>query len=122
VDLEGLRSQPSLIAQVDLECRPLKRIRLLFENTWISRSRSRNFLLYLPGNARQRDNIFNDGFYTLDITGHVEFNPQLLAFLKVNNVFNIEYAGIDATNDADGLIYTPQALRIFRFGVSYRLE
>lgn len=122
VNLDGLRSQPSLIAQVDIECTPFKRTRLLFENTWVSKSRSRNFLLYLPQNSRNESRLFNDGYYTLDITGHVEFNPQLLVFLKVNNVFNVAYAGIDATNDADGLIYTPQPLRVLRFGVSYRLE
>jgi len=42
--------------------------------------------------------------------------------LKVNNVFNTKYAGIDATEDADALLFNPQSLRFIRFGVTYRID
>ncbi len=120
--LDGVRANPDWIGQIDIEINPSNHIRVLLENTLISSSWPRNTILYqLPG-QQPSDALKNPGFYTLDATVNYQFNKNLLAFLRMNNVFNQEYAGIDAATDADGLIYTPQSLRFLRFGINYRLD
>ncbi len=120
--LGGLLSQPEWIAQVDFEFRPFKKVRLLFENTYMTNSWTRNTLLYQVPDLVNNEQLLNPGFYTLDVTVNYQFNKNLLAYLKVNNIFDTEYAGIDATSDANGLFYNPQTKRFIRIGINYRLE
>ena len=122
IELDELRSQPKWIAQLDIELKPFKKVRFLLENTFLTRSLTQNTLFYQFPDLVADSNLYNPGYYTLDLMVNYEFNRQLLAYLKFTNFFNAEYAGLDATPDADGLIYNPQSKRFLRFGVNYRLE
>ncbi len=122
LELDDLRSQPEWIIQLDIELKPLKKVRLLFENTFLTRSLTQNALFYQDPDLLESGKLYNSGYYTLDMTVNYQFNKQLLAYMRINNFFNVEYAGLDATPDADGLIYNPQSKRFIRFGINYRLE
>ena len=123
LDFDDVRSQPRWIVQLDIDLRPIKRIRLLLENTFMSSSLSRNFLLYDNPNITNPEDFYtNPGFYTLDGLISYQFNKNLVGYMKIHNYFNKKYAGIDATEDGDGLLYNPQSRRFVRFGVNYRLE
>ncbi len=122
LEIDGVRSQPDWIFQVDVEVEPFERARLLLENTLMTKSWTRNSLLYQFSEQIPSHQLQNPGFYTLDMMMNYQFNRHLLAFIKCTNIFNREYAGIDATADSDGLIYAPQSQRNLRVGLNYRLH
>ena len=120
--LNALRSQPKWMMQLDLEISPRERWRFLLENTFMTSSLRQNVLYFIdlqPNPNRPRN---NDGFYTLDIVTNYRISRHLLTVFRINNVFNLKYAGIGSSINLDGLIYNPQSLRTFRIGVNYRLE
>lgn len=120
--LNALRSQPKWMMQLDLEIKPRERWRFLLENTFMTSSLRQNVLYFIdlqPNPNRPRN---NNGFYTLDVVANYRISRQLLTVFRMNNVFNLEYAGIGSSINLDGLIYNPQSLRTFRIGVNYRLE
>lgn len=124
LNLDGVRSQPDWISQLDIEFKPFKKkkVRLLFENTFMTQSGARSALPYQIPEGEANILLQKPSFYTLDMMVNYQFNKHLLAFFKIHNFFNKEYAGIDATVDADSLIYNPQSKRFIRFGINYRLE
>ncbi len=119
---DGIRSLPRWIGQVDIELKPIEKFRFLLENTFMSSSLPRNTILYQIQNTGLDTELRNPGFYTLDLVGNYQISKQLAAFIRINNVFGKKYAGIDATDDADVLLYNPQSTRISRIGISYRLD
>ncbi|MFT6707699.1 MAG: outer membrane receptor protein involved in Fe transport [Flavobacteriales bacterium] len=122
VNLNGLRSLPKIISQIDIKLKPSDKITILLENTYMTQSLTQNFI------TLQEEGIFNEldktnaGFYTLDFMFSYKLNKHISALVKVNNLFNTKYAGIDATEDIDALIFNPQSLRISRIGVNYRID
>lgn len=122
LELDELRSQPTWIAQLDIEIKPFKKVRLLLENTFLTKSLTQNAIFYQDSDLLKGGKLYNSGYYILDLMVNYSFNKQVLAYMKINNFFNAEYAGLDATQDADGLIYNPQSKTFIRFGINYRLE
>jgi len=124
ISLDGLRAQPDWIGQFDVELKPTKRLRLLFENTWMTKSYTRNVLIYqLPEDLVGGENRqLNNGYFTIDALASYQFNKNILGYAKMNNVLSTKYAGIDATDDGDGLLYNPQSKRYMRIGINYRLD
>ncbi len=122
IQLDGLRSQPDWIVQLDIEVNPKDKFRFLFENTLMTSSLRRNAFYYRNLESTPARQVNNAGFYTLDFTVNYRVNRQLLTVLKINNFFNTQYAGIGSSTNLDGLFYNPQSLRNFRIGVNYRLQ
>ncbi len=123
IDLDGIRSQPDWIGQFDVEFHPTKRLRFLFENTWMTKSYTRNILLFqVPELLQSDDQLRNNGYFTIDALASYQFNKNILGYIKINNVLSTKYAGIDAADDADGLFYNPQSKRYMRLGINYRLQ
>lgn len=121
VNLEGIRSLPKVISQIDLKFKPSDKITILLENTYMTQSLSQSFSTFQSGVFDDLNNK-NAGFYTLDFLVSYKLNKHISSFVKFNNLFNTKYAGIDATEDIDALIFNPQSLRIFRIGVNYRID
>ena len=61
-------------------------------------------------------------YYTLDIVTRYRISKTFQAFLKINNVFNANYGGIDAYGGNADLRYNPQYGRNFQFGLSFSME
>jgi outer membrane receptor for ferrienterochelin and colicin len=62
------------------------------------------------------------GVYTLDVLMRYELNRNFKIFFKFNNVFNNKYAGLNATNTPDDLLYNAQELRVFKLGMNYKMN
>ena len=61
-------------------------------------------------------------FRNIDVLGNYNINRNFRVFFKIRNIFNREYAGLNAYETFDDLIYNPQELRTFRLGMSYRID
>ncbi|MFK7808412.1 MAG: TonB-dependent receptor plug domain-containing protein [Saprospiraceae bacterium] len=122
LNLNGLRSLPKIITQLDISLKPTDKITLLFENTYLSESLTQNFFAFQGDGTLDGFDQINPGYYTLDALISYDLNKNIACFVKVLNVFNTRYAGIDATDDIDALLFNPQSLRFARVGLTYRLD
>lgn len=104
---------PRMIRKTRVVIRPTKRISFTFDTIV---------------NGRSKNKVKNDGrgdlpkFRTIDVLGNYNINRNFRVFFKFRNIFNNKYAGLNAYNTVDDLIYNPQELRTFRLGMSYRVE
>ena len=62
------------------------------------------------------------GVYTMDLLMRYELNRNFKIYVKLNNVFNNKYPGLNATNTPDDLLFNPQELRVFRMGMNYKMN
>ncbi|MFK7776278.1 MAG: TonB-dependent receptor [Saprospiraceae bacterium] len=112
-DQPSISQLPKMIRKTRLVVRPSKRISFTFDTIV---------------NSKSENKIRNDGrgdlprFRTIDILGNYNINRNFRVFFKIRNIFNREYAGLNAYDTLDDLIYNPQELRNFRLGMSYRVD
>lgn len=71
-------------------------------------------LIYLP--------VRHPKFRTNDLSLRWYFSKYFLGYFHLQNMWNRQYAGLDATGTSDDLMYNLQQGRIFRFGVSYSVN
>lgn len=62
------------------------------------------------------------GFYTLDVLIRCELTRNFKIYIKINNFLDANYAGLNATNTPDDLIYNPQELSALRVGMNYQMN
>ena len=121
-ELDGLRAQPGFLAKWQWAFWPDRKFNVYIDHLYASRALTRNSVRFQTLRPMDdTDMLFNDGYYIMDIRFGYNVNNHLRATLIVTNVFDSEYAGIDATLDTDALRYNPQPTRMFRLGLSYRL-
>jgi len=68
---------------------------------------------------------FNNSFgnlYNFDLLIRCELNRNFKIYAKVNNVLETHYAGLNATNTPDDLVYNPQRSFVFRIGMNYKMN
>ncbi|MFK8006363.1 MAG: TonB-dependent receptor, partial [Saprospiraceae bacterium] len=112
-DQSSISQLPRMIRKTRLVVRPTRRISFTFDTIV---------------NGKSKNKIRNDGrgdlprFRTIDILGNYNINRNFRVFFKIRNIFNKEYAGLNAYDTVDDLIYNPQELRTFRLGMSYRVD
>jgi len=123
-EIDGLRAYPNLIAQAQITFKPIKSFTFTLDNVLTSGAITRNVLSIEQALNRgeEEESIRNPGYYTLDVTGNFQLNQNFMIYARFNNVFNKQYAGIDANESPDVLLYNPQPLFNFRFGVNYNLN
>ena len=93
---------------------------IILQHSIVSESLSRNkFRVTNAVNENDLASVSNDAYYTLDLRAVFQFNRQLNCYLNVFNTTNIEYAGIDGTEDFDSLLFNPQSTRYLTFGVNF---
>ena len=61
-------------------------------------------------------------YATWDLVGRVFLSNHFLVYINAQNVFDREFAGLDATGTPDDLLYNPQPGRVIRFGVNYNMN
>ncbi len=120
--LDVVRGQPKFMGQFSLSFRLWKEsIYVNFVNNYVSSHISTN--VYSQNAYESLTDMFtNDAYYTLDFISRYKVSNNFQGYVKIKNVFNKKYAGIDATGTIDDLIYNPQSLRTITFGLSYRIE
>ena len=123
-ELDGLRAQPSILSRLSLFASPVNRFLIRIDQHYASRSLTRNsFRLNNPaGQALGAPSLYNDGYYTIDVSLNYKINRNFLFYGKFLNILNAQYAGIDASSSNDILIYNPQSQFIFRLGLNYELN
>jgi len=114
-----LRGMPTYIVQLNLSLFPTKKWYIHLENVmmgeWLHRAMWKK--------ERMNLKFYNtEGFYTLDFTSYYQISRYFRMNLKITNVFDAKYGGIDATGSDVDLRYNPQLGRNIRFGFSYILE
>ena len=112
-DQSSISQLPRMIRKTRIVIRPTQRISFTFDTIV---------------NSKSKNKIKNDArgdlprFRTIDILSNYNINRNFRVFFKIRNIFNIEYAGLNAYDTLDDLIYNPQELRTFRLGMSYRVD
>ena len=76
-----------------------------------------NYSSFIFGNYSE-----TNGFYTIDLIGGFRFHKNLNLYLKIINLLNKEYGGIDGTGYDVDLRYNPQLGRNIRFGMTFILN
>jgi hemoglobin/transferrin/lactoferrin receptor protein len=125
ITLPDVRSQPNWMGQVRLKIDLFSDLTLTVDQTFMTNSFNRNTFRLpsdLLGVDSSNSSLYNKGYYIVDARLLFRINNKLNTLLRVDNVFNAKYAGIDATSDPDALIYNPQPLRMVRFGVNFNLN
>ena len=59
---------------------------------------------------------------TWDLVGRVYLSNHFLVYFNAQNIFDREFAGLDATGTPDDLRYNPQPGRYVRLGVNYNMN
>ncbi len=104
---------PRMIRKTRIVLRPTRRISFTFDTVV---------------NSKSKNKVKNDArgdlprFRTIDVLANYNINRNFRVFFKIRNIFNKEYAGLNAYDTLDDLIYNPQELRNFRLGMSYRVD
>lgn len=117
--IDNFRMMPKWLGQFTLDFEPIPDLYFRFENvfssSWIRR--------YVPDAINYQDPYYTiDGYYTLDALSSYQFNKYFQAFVKVKNVFDTTFAGIEPTGLDVDLPYNPQPGRNIQFGISFKLE
>ncbi len=122
--IQSIRAYPNLMTQLRLQFKPLERVSIILDNVFMSRNMSRNILEIgrsLNMGVEERELKQNE-YYLLDVSANLLLSPNLELYGKILNFFNTKYAGIDANDGPDVLLYNPQSLSTFRFGINYHLK
>jgi outer membrane receptor protein involved in Fe transport len=61
-------------------------------------------------------------FRTWDMMVRTYLDKHFVVYFLLQNMFNRQYAGLDATGTPDDLLYNPQQGRIWRLGVNYNMN
>ena len=113
IEVDYIRHTPKYMAQVSV-ARDLGRVfHIRLDNTYCSKFARMYY------QATENPYFWSPSYYTLDcaVTGKIGKNLTLV--LKVSNITNTLYAGIDVKNMDVDLPYNPQQLRTFSFGATY---
>ena len=115
IEVDYIRSTPKYAAQVSVESYLGKRkiFHIRFDNMYCSKF-ARSYY-----QATDNPYFWSPSYYTLDcaVTGKIGKNLTLV--LKLSNITNTLYAGIDVKAMDVDMPYNPQQLRTFSFGATY---
>jgi hemoglobin/transferrin/lactoferrin receptor protein len=120
--LDDVRMYPRYMALLNISFRPVKRIYLIVNNTWCSKSVKRFFPLEPDIMEQLGLPVYVNGYYVLDVIARIDITRQLQAYLDASNLLGAEYGGIDAYGYPTDLIYNPQYGTNIRFGLSFKLN
>ena len=117
--IDNFRMMPTWLGQVTLDFEPIQKLYIrfdqVFSSSWIRR--------YVPDAKSYQDPYYTvNGYYTLDALSSYQFNKYFQTFVKVRNVFDTAFAGIEPTGLDVDLPYNPQPGRNIQFGISFNLE
>jgi outer membrane cobalamin receptor len=117
--LENFKLMPRHFGQLKLSFYPAKNLYLHFENTWESK-----WLRNLIPLEKIYSDLFSsvDGYFTLDALISYKFGQSLCGFVKITNLFNEKYSGLNVTGQKEDKLYNPQFGRNIRIGLSYALN
>jgi hypothetical protein len=115
IEVDYIRHTPKQLAQVSVESYLGKRgiFHLRLDNMFCSR------FARLYYQATDNPYFWTPRYYNLDATVTGKVGKNLTLVLKLSNITNSLYAGIDVKGMDVDLPYNPQQLRTFMFGATY---
>jgi outer membrane receptor for ferrienterochelin and colicin len=117
--IESFKLMPSHIGHLKVSFYPLKNLYIHFENTW----ETKWLRVLIPIEDLYKDLFRNvDGYYTVDAVASYEISNSLRAYIKVINLFNEQYSGLNASSLIEDIPYNPQLGRNIRLGLTYTLN
>ena len=98
---------------------PVKNLYVNIESHWMTKW----LRLLIPFEDLYKE-LFKDtdGYYTMNAMTSYNLSDELSLYLKVTNLFDEKYGGVNATLLEENLVYNPQLRRSIRFGFSYKLN
>ena len=115
IEVEYIRGTPKYSAQVSVESYLGKKklFHIRFDNMYCSKFARMYY------QATDNPYFWSPSYYTLDCTVTGKIGKNLTLVLKLSNITNTLYAGIDVKAMDVDLPYNPQQLRTFSFGATY---
>ena len=111
--INNVRGVPKVQAQLSAECNFLKVMHIRLDNLYCSEFMRRYY------NGLDNKYFWAPSFYNLDAMLSVAISKNLSLSMKVTNITNVEYGGMDSMEMDVDLPYNPQQLRNITFGVAY---
>lgn len=118
--INQVRAQPNWTVQLKTDMKIGRRIGLNLFHLYHSASISRQVSSSKQYESNKEEFTI-PGYYTLDGMFICKLTDNFQAHVKVTNLFNKNYFGIDATGTTDDLIRNPQSAVWVLFGLSYQL-
>ncbi len=120
--ISSYRQMPSVMGQINFSLQPWNKWYFYFSNVLSTKWTKRFFPV--PPEVMKEMGWPTEvaGFYTLDFLTRFNISKNFQAYLKINNVFNARYGGIDAYGNQYDLRYNPQYGRNFMLGLTFNLE
>jgi hemoglobin/transferrin/lactoferrin receptor protein len=118
--IDFFRTMPAYIGKANISFSPTRRTYFMIHTTWISKIQklfNTDYGAFLLGKYSE-----TDGFFTIDLSAGFKFHKNLNIFVKVINLLNKEYSGINATGYDVDLRYNPQLGRNIRIGMNFMLN
>ena len=115
IEVDYIRGTPKYSAQVSVESYLGKKniFHVRFDNMYCSKFARMYY------QATDNPYFWSPSYYTLDCTVTSKIGKNLTLVLKLSNITNTLYAGIDVKAMDVDLPYNPQQLRTFSFGATY---
>jgi outer membrane cobalamin receptor len=115
--ISAYRNNPAFIGQLNFDFTPVPKFIVKIDNVFMSNW----YRKYIPNAEffKRKEITKIDGYATMDLMFNYKLSSQFQFYIKVLNVFDKEYGGIDVSGSDIDLIYNPQLKRSFRFGLVY---
>jgi outer membrane cobalamin receptor len=116
---EYLTLSPKHMGKLKISMDPIENMHLYIESHWMSKW----LRVLIPFESLYEDLFKNtDGYYAMNVMTSYQLSDQLNVFVRVTNLFDEKYGGVNATFIDENLIYNPQLRRNIRFGLSFNLN
>ena len=117
--LGNIKLLPRHFGQLTLSFYPVKNLYICIENLWES-----NWLRNIIFFENVYDYLFKDntGYFTLNTLINYNVSNNLKCFIKITNLLNEKYNGLNDTGQTIDQLYNPQFGRNIRIGLSYSLN
>lgn len=118
--INAYRNNPSFIGQLNFDFSPIPKLNIKVDNVFMSSW----YRKYIPDADffKRREITKIDGYATMDLMFNFYLTNEFHFYVKVMNVFDKTYGGIDITGSDVDMMYNPQLRRSFRFGLVYGLN
>ncbi|GAB4329064.1 MAG: hypothetical protein OHK0038_03030 [Flammeovirgaceae bacterium] len=114
--IDVYRQMPVFMGQLRINFMPTSKLYINLDNTFMSSWYRRYMIDELDFND---PNSKSKGFYNLDLVLRYNFSKTFGAHIKVLNVFDASYGGIDATGLDIDMVQNPQLGRNIQFGINF---
>lgn len=117
--IENFRQMPQQMGKLKLYATPARN---LYINTELV-GMGGWYRSYISSKANlPKDYMYTQGYWTQDVYASYNLSKQFKVFVNVKNIFDKQYAGIDATGFDIDMIFNPQLRRQIRIGANFSLD